>query len=41
MEGNLFLTYEAFVQQLGSWAKPLESFTKGSTFQGIYKHVKK
>ena len=40
MEGNLFLTYDEFIEQLGSWAKPLEEYTKGKTFQNIYKFVK-
>ncbi len=40
MEPNLFMTFPEFVDQLGSWAKPLEEFTKGKTFQNIYKFVK-
>ena len=40
MEPNLFMTYDQFIEQLGSWAGPLADFTKGKTFQNIYKYVK-
>jgi len=34
------MTFDEFKAQLGSWAQPLEYFTKGPTFQKIYKFVK-
>jgi hypothetical protein len=41
MESEPFMTFEQFKEQLGSWAKPLEHYTKGITFQNIYKFIKK
>lgn len=35
------MTFDQFKAQLGSWEKPLEHYTKGQTFQNIYKFVKK
>ena len=35
----MFLTFDEFKEDLGSWAEPLENFTKGKIFQDIYKFV--
>lgn len=40
MQADLFMTFDQFKEQLGSWAKPLEYFTNGKTFQKIYNYVK-
>lgn len=41
MDSDLFMTFDQFKEQLGSWAKPLEPFTNSKKFQDIYKFVKK
>lgn len=40
MSNDLFMTFDEFRDGLGSWAKPLETYTNGKTFQNIYKFVK-
>lgn len=40
MSKDLFMTFDEFKNGLGSWAKPLETYTNGKTFQNIYKFVK-
>ena len=40
MEKDLFMTFDQFVDSLGSWKKPLEKFIASKKFQDIYKFVK-
>lgn len=40
MSNDLFMTFDEFKDGLGSWVKPLETYTNGKTFQNIYKFVK-
>lgn len=40
MTDDLFMTFDEFRDGLGSWAKPLQTYTNGKTFQNIYKFVK-
>lgn len=40
MSNDLFMTFDEFREGLGSWGKPLETYTNGKTFQNIYKFVK-
>lgn len=40
MSNDLFMTFDEFKEGLGSWGKPLETYTNGKTFQNIYKFVK-
>ena len=36
----MFMTFDEFKEDLGSWAEPLAYFTGSKTFQDIYKFVK-
>ena len=40
MQVDLFMTFDQFKDQLGSWEKPLGAYTQTKTFQNIYKFVK-
>ena len=37
---NLFMSFDDFVDGLGSWKPLLGDYVKSKTFQNIYKYVK-